>query len=287
MSFEGGAQNQNDKSIYSKNKKFENDEIEEFESFDQEFSNQSSNVNQGGPQSYFNVAAFGNHVFSMPPHRQADLFNTLQYSMIALVPLVLLNKVIQKYIPEADDSKSSIEIIMEVFLQLGAMIIGMFFIDRFATFFRTFSKYPYAPHSIFYFMLGFLLIILTIQTKIGEKISILFDRSVALYYGKIMGYKNMDKKQKKNGGAKATGTEGMQILPHPQMISKDGGGDSTSIHQLPVMQQSLGHSGQQATYMQTNPSAGTVQGATMINDGGSFEPMPADSAIGGGFGSSW
>lgn len=237
--------------------------------------------------SYININHFFRHVFSMPVDRQADLLNTMQYSLIALIPLVVLNKLIQRYIPEANETKSSMEIILEVILQLVSMIVGMFFIDRFATFFTPYSKFSYPPHSIFYFMLGFLLIVLTIQTKLGEKISILYERAVRLYYGNVLGYKNMDKKKDKNASS-GPKLDAMQILPHPQMIAKEGMSDSTSIHQLPVMNQSLAQSGQQTMYSETSPNAAQIRGSTMMNDGSSFEPLPADSVLGGGgFGSSW
>lgn len=241
----------------------------------------------GKSTSYININHFFRHVFSMPVDRQADLLNTMQYSLIALIPLVVLNKLIQRYIPEANETKSSMEIILEVILQLVSMIVGMFFIDRFATFFTPYSKFSYPPHSIFYFMLGFLLIVLTIQTKLGEKISILYERAVRLYYGNVLGYKNMDKKKDKNASSSPK-LDGMQILPHPQMIAKEGMSDSTSIHQLPVMNQSLAQSGQQTMYSETSPNAAQIRGSTMMNDGSSFEPLPADSVLGGGgFGSSW
>ena len=51
-----------------------------------------------------------NHVFSTTDESKAELFNAVQYGLIGVVPVVLLNKIIQKFIPDADPEKSSLEL---------------------------------------------------------------------------------------------------------------------------------------------------------------------------------
>ena len=53
---------------------------------------------------------FFNHVFSMSEESNAEVLNVLQYAFTAVVPVVVLNKSINRLIPEADPDKSSLEI---------------------------------------------------------------------------------------------------------------------------------------------------------------------------------
>ena len=58
------------------------------------------------------------HVFSNSEENKAEILNVVQYSLLAIIPVVMLNKSVQRFIPEADDEKSSLEILAEVFIQL-------------------------------------------------------------------------------------------------------------------------------------------------------------------------
>ena len=54
-----------------------------------------------------NKKTFFNHVFSMTEESKAEIFNTIQYSLLGVAPVVVLNKMVQRFIPEADPDKSS------------------------------------------------------------------------------------------------------------------------------------------------------------------------------------
>ena len=64
----------------------------------------------------FSASGFFNHVFNFDTENKAIIFNSFQYLIFALVPIVLILKVIKFYIPEEDDSKNSIEILFEIIL---------------------------------------------------------------------------------------------------------------------------------------------------------------------------
>ena len=57
---------------------------------------------------------FISHVFNFDNNTKNELLNIGQYSMVALVPIVLLNKLTSKYVPESDDTKGSLEILLEI-----------------------------------------------------------------------------------------------------------------------------------------------------------------------------
>ena len=42
------------------------------------------------------------------------MLNIAQYTVVALIPIVILNKVMQKFVPEADDEKGSVELLAEI-----------------------------------------------------------------------------------------------------------------------------------------------------------------------------
>ena len=46
--------------------------------------------------------SFLSHVFSMTEESNAEILNVIQYSSMGVVPVILLNKTIQRFIPEAD-----------------------------------------------------------------------------------------------------------------------------------------------------------------------------------------
>ena len=127
--------------------------------------------------------SFFNHVFNFDQDTKSELLNLVQYSVLAIIPVVVLNKTIQNVIPEADDSKKSLEILAEVIGQTVMMFVSVFFINRVITFIPTYSKVKYQEMNLFNIILGFLVILLSLQTKLGEKVNILLDRLVERWGG--------------------------------------------------------------------------------------------------------
>ena len=75
---------------------------------------------------------FVKHVFKFDDSTKKELLNIIQYAVLSVIPVVILNKSVQKLIPEADEEKGSIEILAEVLTQLIIMFLGMFFRIPFA-----------------------------------------------------------------------------------------------------------------------------------------------------------
>ena len=137
------------------------------------------NTQMGGDGS----VSFFQHVFNFDEDTKCQLMNLSQYAVTAVIPVVILNKTIQNVVPEADDEKRSFEILAEVIGQIILMFTAMFFIDRIITFIPTFSKTKYQEMNLFNIILGFLVIVLSLQTKLGEKVNILLDRLVDRWGG--------------------------------------------------------------------------------------------------------
>jgi len=212
---------------------------------------------------------FFKHVFNFNDESKSEMMNIVQFAVIALIPVIILNKTMQKYVPEADDEKGNFEILAEIMGQLIGMFLGMLIIYRIITFVPTYSGEKYAEYSVTSSILAMLVTLLSLQTKLGEKVSILFDRIVEVWEGP------KDKKKGK-GNVKVS-------QPISQNSSAQSMG-STSISSLPQQQQSTQ---QLPDYnnMYQQDSTPLVGAATPGME--SFGPMAANDALGGGFGSAF
>ena len=232
------------------------------------------------------------HLFTFDTEYKHDILNLLQYSFIALIPCVLLNKFIQYNIPEACPNKSSIEISLEIILQIVLLLVGLWFIDRFTTYFKTYSTTAYPKHNVLFFSLGLITILISIQSKLGEKINILFDRLLTYINGP-----NSMKLSKLNYKPQQQSMPDVQVLGNMNNLQMD----TTNISNLPVINQSL-QSGpiQQSVFNTSNSQQkqSLNQQQSMYSSGGggggnydapilmSDEPMPANMGM-GSFGTAW
>ena len=233
---------------------------------------------QGGSTS----KSFFKHVFNFEEDGKGEMLNTIQFSLLSIIPIVILNKVMQKFVPEADEQKGSMEILAEVVIQIIIMFVGLLFIDRMITFVPTYSGIQYPEHSILFIILGTLMITLSLQTKLGEKVSILVDRVVELWEGKS----ESDKKGKKKKGQGNIKVSQPIAQGQPQVVRETFSDGTTPIDQLAQPNFNQMYGGQQtplvnaATPGQNNPYVDPM----MMPSG----PMAANEALGGSFGgSSW
>ena len=130
-----------------------------------------------------NKKTFLNHVFSLTDEGKAEMFNVIQYAIMGIVPIVVLNKLIQRFIPDADTDRSSLEILVEILIQIIVMFCGIIIVHRFITYFPTYSGFKYDPLILTNVILAFLILVLSIQTKLGLKVNILYDRLGELWNG--------------------------------------------------------------------------------------------------------
>jgi hypothetical protein len=237
--------------------------------------------------------SFVKHVFNFDDDSKSDMMNIVQYALIAIIPIVMLNKTMQKYVPEADEQKGSLEISAEIVVQVIGMFIGLLFIHRIITFIPTYSGTKYAEFNIVFVILAVLMITMSLQTKLGEKVSILVDRLMELWEGKPA----------KKGKGKVTVSQ--PIVQNGQMMGNGSAqqamnqamySDGTSLNNLPTSMPTK----QELPNYDTmhRPDTTPLVGASTPGMGGmgmggmgieQFEPMAANDALGGAFGgfSSW
>ena len=83
--------------------------------------------------------SFMEHLFNFDDDTKNQLMNIFQYTVLAIVPVILLNKGVAHLIPEVDEDKPSYMLSLEILTQAILMFFGIFLIHRFITYFRTYS----------------------------------------------------------------------------------------------------------------------------------------------------
>ena len=233
--------------------------------------------------------SFFKHVFNFDDDSKSDILNIIQYALIAIIPIVVLNKTMGKYVPEGDDKKGSLEISAEIVIQIIVTFIGLLLIHRIITFIPPYSGSKYPEFHIVYIILAILMITMSLQTKLGEKVSILVDRVTELWNGKTT-----QKKNGKTGNVKVSQPISGQQMMMPSTSTNYT--DGTAISSLPTNDVSYGSENtmqpqQLPNYnnmyrQDTTPLVGAASPAPNMSEGFN-EPMAANSVLGGGFGSAW
>jgi hypothetical protein len=207
---------------------------------------------------------FFKYVFNFDGDSKGEMINLVQYSILAIIPVVILNKLIQRFVPEVDENKGSIEILVEVIIQVIVMFVGLLFINRIITYIPTFSKMAYPEIQIIFFVLPVLMIILSLQTRIGEKVSILTDRVKELWDGKM-------------SNSSSSGNKG-------QPNSQQSNNKNIRVSQ-PISNNGMGAMGGMNT-MNNNAQMMSLQSSNMYNDGTAINQLPTYSQQSSGSGSS-
>ena len=243
----------------------------------------SVNESFEGGTTKLSPSGFFNYVFNFDSDNKAILLNMFQYIIIALIPVIVLLKLIKEYIPEDDDKKESIELILEIIIQLGVLFIAMYMIDKIIRYFPTYSKVPYTKFNEISFIIPTLVLIMTMQTKLGAKINILYDRTLELWNGK----------PQTRGGNNQGNIRVSQpiVMPGSHQVSRADTLDNTIMapraNQLPA-QNNISLIDSLPNMMNSGGNGNNFQNQAMQNAFmDSMEPMAANGALGGAFGSSF
>ena len=206
---------------------------------------------------------FFTHVFDMSQEANGEIMNVTQYAVLGIIPVLVLNKLIQRFAPEADPDSSSIELLVEVLLQVVVMFVGVIMIHRIITYLPTYSGFRYEHLTLTNVVLAFLIIVLSLQTKLGIKVNILYDRLLDLWNG------TSGEEKKSNVRSRVRVTESMSAHNPSQADFLDTG-TSGMFPPAPVVQSKPNSS---YDYMMRGAPPQAAPG-----------PAPANSMLGGGFG---
>jgi hypothetical protein len=212
---------------------------------------------------------FLGHVFSSTDESKAEFLNVSQYSLLAIIPIVLLNKSIQRFIPEADPEKSTLELLVEIFIQIVIMFCGMIIIHRVITYIPTYSGFKYEHLTLTNVILAFLIIVLSIQTKLGLKVNILVDRLNELWNGPSS---SSTKEKKSAAGVRVAS----QHVPSQADYLDNNASQQGLFPPAPVSGTSS-----------NKPSYDTMMRGSGMSDDMYMGPQAANAVLGGAFGSAF
>ena len=127
---------------------------------------------------------FFNYVFNFDSENKNRIMNMLQYTLLSIIPVLLVLRGIKHLIPEDDDSKGSIEILAESVGQVILIMVAIWITNKIINYIPTYSGEEYPKFNEITFIIPFILILATMQTKLGAKFNILIDRTMNLITGK-------------------------------------------------------------------------------------------------------
>ena len=217
--------------------------------------------------------SFINHVFNFDHETKNSLMNLSQYILLAIIPLNMANHFIDNIVPNADDSKGNIEIFAEVSGQVIFTFLVIFFIHRLITFVPTYSGRAYDSLNLINLVLAFLVICYDCG-KVGKKVKILLERVGELWEGKP---KQQQQQQQQKPNGRVVITQPISGLQQPQPTHQASRADYVQANQ--AMQPS--QPAAPTPPPQQEAMAGGLQNSQI------FEPMAANGALGGSFGSAF
>ena len=221
--------------------------------------------------------SFINHMTNFDDQTKSTIMNVMQYSMLSIIPLILFKKFISPLFPEVDENKGSLEISIEVLLQVAAIFIGLFVIHRLVTYLTPYSGKEYPEVNLIVVSLTLLFVLLSFETQLAEKVDILTERVVELWNGEPSAPAKEESKEKVRVKQPIAVSQ-----PAPQ--HQNSRADYLSSHQMMQPQQSP-----QTTQINSLPNyASQTTSVPQMQQQPSFdqmytEPMAAnESFVGGG-----
>lgn len=195
--------------------------------------------------------SFVEYITSFSPTEKAQMMNLAQYCGIAILPLLAVLKLMKIYMPINNPLKPSSELVIEVLIQLVVILVSFFFIHKLVLYFPTYSQVNYENFSLLSGMLPLLFLMFTLDTKISEKLNVLFDRLLGMLGIIKEPFDEEDEKEKEKKTSANPEATMMNNLPPPRM-------QTTTIEELSGMPSSM------SSNMQQNSG---FEG---------FEPLPAN-----------
>ena len=226
---------------------------------------------------------FLKYVFNFDEENKNSMMNMIQYTILSIIPVLITLRLIKHIIPEEDETKGSLEIVLESVGQIILIVLAIWFTNKIIRYIPTYSGEHYGKFNETNFIIPFIIILATMQTKLGAKLNILIDRVVDLWHGKKEGNTSQQGQTQGQGGQNTVRVT--QPFAGQHQVSQADYLDRSQIlpsnPQLTAMPQQQPRTDFNGMY-QNNPTP--MPGA--MHPGGIIEPMAANEGI-GGWGSAW
>jgi hypothetical protein len=165
--------------------------------------------------------SFVSYMFSMTDGEKVELINMFQYIILAIIPIILIVKLMKNYIPPVNSTKGSVEVAVELIVQLVVLVSFFFLIHKLILFIPTYTKQNYPSIQFFPILLPLLFILFTLDKNMGEKGQLLLQRGLVLLGINKENFEGADleeEEQKQGQVTQSVSSQvcGQQMLP-PQM----------------------------------------------------------------------
>ena len=165
--------------------------------------------------------SFVSYMFSMSDGEKVELINMFQYIILAIIPIILVVKLMKNYIPPVSNTKASVEVAVELIVQLVILVSFLFLIHKLILFIPTYTKQNYPSIQFFPVLLPLLFILFTLDKNMSEKGQILLQRGLVLLGINKENFEGADlEEEEKQQGQVSQNVSGQvcgqQMLP-PQM----------------------------------------------------------------------
>ena len=178
-----------------------------------------------------NKKGFFEYIFNFNRENMENISNMWQYTFIAIPLILICLKLLNALSPEVDEAKGSLEIFIEIFISINVLLLTIWFVNKIIRYIPTRSKTSYHTFNETNFILPFLIILFTIDTKLGNKINILIDRMFDLYNGKT-NLNNNNKNVKNQQDVKTTQPISRGTRPPQQQQQNTGQQPTTQFNNL-------------------------------------------------------
>ena len=174
---------------------------------------------------------FFEYIFNFNRENMENISNMWQYTFIAIPLILICLKLLNVLSPEVDETKGSLEIFLEIFISINVLLLTIWFVNKIIRYIPTRSKTSYHTFNETNFILPFLIILFTIDTKLGNKINILIDRLFDLYSGKT-NLNNKNKNAQNQQDVKTTQPISRGTRPPQQQQQINGQQQSSQFNNL-------------------------------------------------------
>ena len=121
---------------------------------------------------------FFRYLFEVTADEKSHMSNYIQYILLAIIPVVVILRIIRNYVPDEDEDKGNATIVAEIIAQVLAVFMGIWLIDRVIRYIPTYSGMAYQPMYLTNFVIALLMMLLTVQSRLGSKIDSLVSRAL-------------------------------------------------------------------------------------------------------------
>lgn len=233
------------------------------------------------------VFGFFKYVFNFDEDNTCAIMNMSQYTLMSIIPILVVLRIVKHFVPEEDETKGSLEILAESVAQILFIISAIWITNRMIRYFPTYSGCEYEDFMPTSFIIPFIIILSTMQTKLGLKLNILVDRVIDAWNGKDN--KDINVKDTTQPNVRVTqpisghipqhqpsqADERDQLLPSNTQLTR-----MPSQHMNVVAQPPSNQDFNQMHQNYITPLQNTNQSRVI-------EPLAANEGMGSAFGSNW